>query len=305
VPLARASLASQLRLKYSLMNNNYIGVDLDLFRQPKIQRLEIKLGKQGVAIFLQLYLKLAENEGVLSLEDLPIFEREFFIKQEILKSVIFDFELFEIKDQKITNKSLDEKMTKISLLSKNRSEAGKAGAEKRWSNRENNSKAISNAIAKPLAKNSNKRKEKETKQNEIKENEIKEILNFYNETFSKNFKTAVGWEKNFEFWLTHYNLDEIKTAIRNLNHPNWWANKPKNGEPAELAKLDFLFRRSNSKGDCDYIGELLNLGEIENKQEPENVYRMSRSKFATEEELQRELAYYAEYLPQWKVILID
>jgi hypothetical protein len=36
------------------MNNNYIGVDLDLFRQPKIQRLEIKLGKQGVAIFLQL-----------------------------------------------------------------------------------------------------------------------------------------------------------------------------------------------------------------------------------------------------------
>jgi hypothetical protein len=135
--------------------------------------------------------------------------------------------------------------------------------------------------------------------------EAQEILNFYNETFSKNFKTAVGWKKNFEFWLTHYTLDEIKTAIRNLNHPNWWANKPKNGEPAELAKLDFLFRRSNSKGDCDYIGELLNLGEVENKQEPENVYRMSRSKFATEEELQRELAYYAEYLPQWKVILID
>jgi hypothetical protein len=135
--------------------------------------------------------------------------------------------------------------------------------------------------------------------------EAQEILNFYNETFSKNFKTAVGWKKNFEFWLTHYNLDEIKTAIRNLNHPNWWANKPKNGEPAELAKLDFLFRRSNSKGDCDYIGELLNLGEVENKQEPENVYRMSRSKFATEEELQRELAYYAECLPQWKVILID
>jgi hypothetical protein len=49
----------------------------------------------------------------------------------------------------------------------------------------------------------------------------------------------------------------------------------------------------------------LNLGEVENKQEPENVYRMSRSKFATEEELQRELAYYAECLPQWKVILID
>jgi hypothetical protein len=122
----------------------------------------------------------------------------------------------------------------------------------------------------PLIPPSNPLEEKKVKESKvnIKENEseVKEILNFYNETFSKNFKTAVGWKKNFEFWLTHYTLDEIKTAIRNLNHPNWWANKPKNGEPAELAKLDFLFRRSNSKGDCDYIGELLNLVEIQKEE---------------------------------------
>ena len=286
------------------MNTYYLGLDLNLPQDIKIIKLKRKLGFSGFGLFIELQLKLAQSTNYeLSKKDYADLAYEFRLEEKFVRELVEDFDLFEFKDDKFFILDIKEKMNLLAEKKRLASEAGKKGNEIRWGKVSGSDNTpISGSDRKPNRNKGNKEKEIKIIN---KDKEVKEILNFYNETFSKNFKTAVGWKKNFEFWLTHYNLDEIKTAIRNLNHPNWWANKPKNGEPAELAKLDFLFRRSNSKGDCDYIGELLNLGEVENKQEPENVYRMSRSKFATEEELQRELAYYAECLPQWKVILID
>jgi len=166
------------------MNNNYIGVDLDLFRQPKIQRLEVQLGKGAVALYIQLYLKLAECENKILEQDLPILEREFFVKKETLKKVIFDFDLFKIKDGIIYSTIIAEKLSAIKKLQNDKVRAGKLGAQKRWSNKgkndTTNSSANSSAITDPLAENSNKRKENKNKVNKIKNKEIKkEKFDYY------------------------------------------------------------------------------------------------------------------------------
>lgn len=94
-----------------------------------------------------------------------------------------------------------------------------------------------------------------------KKDKIKEIKEFYNSTFSKNILSSVSWEDNASFWLEFYSLEQIKKAIANIDHPSWWANKPKNGENPSLPTLDLLFRTKNKTGKCDYINQILSLGE--------------------------------------------
>jgi hypothetical protein len=247
------------------MNNNYIGVDLDLFRQPKIQRLELKLGKAGVALYLQMYLKLAECQNEILEEDLPLLEREFFVKQETLNNVIYNFDLFLIKNGTIYSTIIADKLSAIKKLQKDKSRAGKLGAEKRWSDKQKNGtpngSANDSAIADPLTENSNKRKEKEIKENNI--DNLKEVLDFFNETHNKNLKSTVSWEDNFNYWRKAYSLEEIKKAITRLNHPNWWAK--------DNPSLELLFRTKNKAGKCNYLEQLLEIEE----QLKEDVYRFT------------------------------
>jgi len=212
------------------MNNNYIGVDLDLFRQPKIQRLELQHGKGGVAIYLQLYLKLAENNNTLLESDLPLLEREFFVKMEQIKSVIFDFDLFVVENGTIYSRIIADKLSAIRKLQKDKSRAGKLGAEKRWSNREKHSSAISSAngsaITDPLAENSNKIKGKEIKE-KVKENKI--------ESFFANPLFELQKNKNFSL-LTN---EEIALSLE-----TFYQSYPK---ASDLTTFNFLRDENNKK----------------------------------------------------------
>lgn len=255
------------------MNNNYIGVDLDLFRQPKIQRLEVAHGKGAVALYIQLYLKLAENNNIILETDIPLLVREFFIAEELLKTVIYDMDLFEIKNGIIYSTIIAEKLSAIKKLQKAKSEAGKLGAAKRWSNKDKDNKtngsANGSAITDPIAKNSNKTK--------IKQNKTKQILDHFNQTHNRKLKSTHAWEDNFNFWLQTYTIDEIKTAISRLNHPDWWAK--------EKPDLELLFRKSNKAGKCDYISQLLELEET--VEEDDGLFVVDRSKYETEEDFER------------------
>lgn len=147
------------------MNNNYIGVDLDLFRQPKIQRLELKLGKAGVALYLQICLKLAETEGKLYLDDLAILSREFFIQEETIKQVLEFPELFIFKNNFY---SCDWVSVRV-LASKEKSQKARKAILSRWKNNKSNSKEHTDVL--PTNNESNTIKEKESK---INENKLKE-----------------------------------------------------------------------------------------------------------------------------------
>src|SRR6056297_2255633 len=150
------------------MNNNYIGVDLAIFRHPEIQKLEIQLGKGAVAIYLQICLKLAEMEGKFCLNDIPILEREFFVKLDLLKKIIHFENLFVIKDDYFYCEWVKKRLKKIS----EKSEAGKKAAQKRWEKNPIKSKKQPNATAlktdmRPHSEPNaiNKRKEKKINKN--------------------------------------------------------------------------------------------------------------------------------------------
>lgn len=212
------------------MNNNYIGVDLNLFRQPKIQRLELQHGKGGVAIYIQLYLKLAESDNVINETDLPILEREFFIKLQQLKSIVYDFGLFEVKDGKIYSTIIADKLAAIKKIKKDKSKAGKLGAQKRWSNKQKHSSANGSAngsvITEPIAKNSNKIKEKKiNKTKEIKETipeQIKDLFLDWLEMRKEIKKPATA--KAIELALkklSKFQVHEQRQMLENSITNNW------------------------------------------------------------------------------------
>ena len=153
------------------MNNNYIGVDLDLFRQPTIQRLELKHGKGSVAVYLQICLKLAEQNGFMLVEDVPILSREFFVKEEVITQVLNFPDLFIFKNNSFSCGWVTAKVS----ASQQKSDKARQSVLKRWADNEGNTNVI------PTYNEGNTIKEiKEKKINKIKKEnkgiDLKQIL---------------------------------------------------------------------------------------------------------------------------------
>jgi hypothetical protein len=185
------------------MNNNYIGVDLDLFRQPKIQRLELKLGKAGVALYLQICLKLAETEGKLYLDDLAILSREFFIQEETIKQVLEFPELFILKDNFY---SCDWVTIKIKA-SKEKSQKARKAILYRWRNNQSNTDVLE------TNNQSNTIKEKEIKENKNKVNNTPS-LDGLNEQVKDLF---LSWLENRKKLKKPATDEATRLAIKKLN----------------------------------------------------------------------------------------
>ena len=237
------------------MNNDYIGINLNFFRQPEIQKLEIELGAESLNVFLKLYLKNAEQE-LLNIEDLKIYAREFYCDVSILEKLLTFKTLFIFEKNKFYIAQVKEKLNIVLDKRIKLSNAGKAGNLKRWAK---TSPPDSHPIATQSQVKESKVKESKVKESKVKEtiyaDEAKEILEFFNQTFSKSLKSTVSWEDNFTYWKEIYSLEEIKKAIENLNNPKWFAKD----EPS----LELMFRTKNKNGKCDYIQNLLELAKVE------------------------------------------
>jgi hypothetical protein len=194
------------------MNNNYIGVDLDLFRQPNVQRLELKLGKAGVALYIQLCLKLAEQEGKISIEDLPILSREFFIKEETIKQVLEFDNLFVFKD----NHFICEWVSVRVLASKEKSKKARKAILSRWKNKGSNTSVYTSVLQTNNGSNTikeNKIKVKESKLNLnkeiIKEFFAKENLQEIIEEKLVAYENQIWWDKQASITLEKIETDMI------------------------------------------------------------------------------------------------
>lgn len=75
------------------------------------------------------------------------------------------------------------------------------------------------------------------------------ILSEFNKVFGTRYRNYSVFIKNLEYWLDIYTVDEIVDAIYVAKKDEFWSDK---------MKPTILFRRANSAGQCDYIGDLLN-----------------------------------------------
>jgi hypothetical protein len=107
---------------------------------------------------------------------------------------------------------------------------------------------------KRLATTKEVKKERKSLVTEISDNQ-KQIINYWNKTYSKNYKYSLSLEENISYWLKKFSLLEIKTAIaniKNLTSQDFW----KNMRPA------LLFSKKNKLGETDYIETALNAEKV-------------------------------------------
>lgn len=93
------------------------------------------------------------------------------------------------------------------------------------------------------------------------EEAAKNIIGHFNETYGTRYKTnSRSYQKNLEYWLDEYTVEEIKQAITNAQYDQYWAPIFKKGGQA----LELLLRKEKAKtgyGDVekvDRIGQFLN-----------------------------------------------
>ena len=143
---------------------NYFSHDSDARNDEKIIALRMRHGMEGYGIYFAIIERLRESKDYIHVKDYSVISFDLRVKNEIVKSVIEDFRLFDWTEDGtgFYSKSLLERMElKDAEIEKKRA-AGRKGAATRWK-QENadhkdsarkNTEKNSSAIAVPSEKNS-------------------------------------------------------------------------------------------------------------------------------------------------------
>jgi len=89
---------------------NYLNIDLDLFQQPKVQKLEYYLGSKAVVFYIKLKLLLARAGNYKLIKDYPLLSEYSGLKIKVVQALIEDFDLFVIDDYYFWCEDVIEKM---------------------------------------------------------------------------------------------------------------------------------------------------------------------------------------------------
>jgi len=144
---------------------------------PKLIKLQIKLGHAGKGIFWDLIEILHEENGFIKISDIELISYQIRADIEIIKSIFFDFDLFENDSQKIWSNSvlkrIEKQKQKSEILSKNGKKGGRPKAnEKQMLSgvKANEKQMLSGVKANEKQKESKEEKEVNELNEQIKEN---------------------------------------------------------------------------------------------------------------------------------------
>ncbi len=113
---------------------NYFSHDSDARNSRKMLRLRKTLGAEGYGTYWMLIERLREEDGYQCEADYEMLAFDLRVDAGIIKSVIEDFGLFNIKNGIFYSDGLVDRMDKANI----RSDAGKKGAESRWGKKDSN-----------------------------------------------------------------------------------------------------------------------------------------------------------------------
>lgn len=248
------------------MNSFYLSVDLNLPQKLEVVNLKHKLGYSGLGLYFEILLKLAQQTDYVLTCDYDLLAYEFRVESKFVEQLIEDFNLFEIGNGVFFSEIVCEKMEELEKKKEQKAKAGIASGMARRRAKKKTEQRLNSVRTEPEQVDEQKRTIDKIDKIDIS----KKVLETFNQAFQKNQK-SMAWQKNLEYWLGTYELEEILKVIPRLNHPDWWATK-KNIQP----NLEMLFRKSNSKNEgCDYIQQLLELGDVEVKEDKEDLYRIT------------------------------
>jgi len=179
----------------------YFSHDYNARTDDKIKRLVRTHGMLGYGIFWAIVEDLYNNANALQL-DCDGIAYDLHTDYKVVKSVINDFDLFTIEDDKFGSFSIERRITERD----SKSEKARESAFKRWNKKKDNANALptqsdSNAIEYSIV---NKKKES------ILEIEIPDCLNTVE--FSEKWKTLLSQKK----WKKK-SIDQIIQTLENLS----------------------------------------------------------------------------------------
>ncbi len=112
------------------MNSFYFTHDYNAANDTNILFLRQQLGMEGYGIFWFIVEQLAQSGGFLPIKITPVLSMQMQVTEAKVRSVITDYELFDIVDQNFYS----ERLNKHLQIRKQLSESGKKGAKNRWEN---------------------------------------------------------------------------------------------------------------------------------------------------------------------------
>ena len=182
----------------------YFSHDYNTRTDMKIKRLLIKQGYLGYGVFWAIIEDLYNNENRME-KDYESISLDLRCDQEIVRSVVEDFGLFDFDDKNFSSKSVQKRLEER----ESKSSKAKDSIKKRWSKNAKNEENDTNVIR------------PEYDRNTIKEKKVKDIK--VKDIYLKNIKKNVSTEffriglKTFETkpsqWLQENKTIAIETLL--------------------------------------------------------------------------------------------
>ncbi len=135
-------------------NTFYFPHDYHARHDPKLQKLFLKYGYEGIGVYWCLIEMLYEQDGYLSLEDIPLYAGQQQTLCERIASIINDFGLFKVQGGRFWSESCLLRLEGINQ----RSQKASKSAMIRW-------ESITNAMPMHSEGNAIKKEKKERKEN--------------------------------------------------------------------------------------------------------------------------------------------
>jgi hypothetical protein len=152
-----------------MKNAYYFSHDYGARNDPKLQRVIMEMGMEGLGIFWSLIEMMYEQNGCLSIENLEIFSFSLRADPKKIEKVIKNYDLFYSKGNLFFSKSLNARLKRKQAKSKTASENGKKGGAPK-NNQNSTKKQAKNKLKQAI----NERNEmNEMKGNERVVNEMK------------------------------------------------------------------------------------------------------------------------------------
>jgi hypothetical protein len=182
----------------------YFSHDYNARNDRKLIKLRLKLKMEGLGIYWCLVEMLYEEEGKISISDIPTIADELRVKQGIIDQVVTSFDLFQNDGNFFWSESVKRRLDK--RLEK--SEKAKESIRIRWQN--------TNVIRTNNDRNTIKGKERKEKERKVfTPPSIDEVREYF---ISKGYREDVA-EKAFEYY------DSNEWRDRNGNEVTAWKQK--------------------------------------------------------------------------------
>jgi len=216
------------------MNSFYFTHDYNAANDSKILFLRQQLGMEGYGIFWFIIEQLAQSGGFLPIKITPVLAMQMQVTDAKVRSVINDYELFDIVEEEF----FSDRLNKHLQIRKHLSESGRKGALNRWKNSLPISPPISDPNSPPYGNKERKeRKEikeikKVNKRNEFVPPHIEEVVKFFDENGYANGERAWNYYNDAD-WKdsTGKPVKNWKQKMRGV----WF--RPENIKPKQKEKL--------------------------------------------------------------------